>query len=58
MEPAQGDAAADHRLALGVALGRDVGRVQELLVAQPAQRLPPWLGGARRVATAEEQGDG
>ena len=37
VELAQGDAVADHRLALGVAIGRDVGRVQQLLVAQPAE---------------------
>jgi hypothetical protein len=36
VELAQGNAVADNRLALGVAVGRDVGRVQELLVAQPA----------------------
>ena len=36
MELAQRDAVADHRLALGVATGRDVGSVQQLLVAQPA----------------------
>jgi hypothetical protein len=37
MELAQGDTVADHRLALGVAVGRDLGRVQELQVAQPAE---------------------
>ena len=37
MEFAQRDAVADHRLTLGVAVGGDVRRVQELLVAQPAE---------------------
>ena len=37
MELAQRDAVADDGLALGVALARDVGRVGELLVAQPAE---------------------
>jgi hypothetical protein len=37
MELAKRDAVADDRLALGVALGRDVRRVQELQAAQPAE---------------------
>ena len=37
MELAQRDAVADDRLTLGVAVGRDVRRVEKLLVAQPAQ---------------------
>src|SRR3990172_10096787 len=41
MELAQGDAVADQRLALGVAVGRDVGRAQEL--TGPC-RLPPSPG--------------
>jgi hypothetical protein len=37
MKLAERDAVADDGLALGVAVGRDVGRVQELLMAQPAE---------------------
>jgi hypothetical protein len=37
MELAKRDAVADQRLALGVAVGRDVRRVQELLAPQPAE---------------------
>ena len=37
MELAQRDAVADQRLALGVAVRRDVHRVQELQMAQPAE---------------------
>jgi hypothetical protein len=37
MELAQRHTVADHGLAVGVAVGRDVGRVQELPVTQPAQ---------------------
>ena len=48
MELAQGDAVADDRVALGVALGRDVGCVQELQVAQPAERTA--LGVRQREA--------
>ena len=38
VELVQPDAVADERLALGVAVGRDVRRVQELQLAQPAER--------------------
>ncbi len=44
VELAQGDAVADHRLALGVAVWRDVRRVQELLVAQPAEGAALGVG--------------
>jgi hypothetical protein len=38
MQLAQGDAVADDRLALDIAVGRDVRRVQEFLVSESAQR--------------------
>ena len=44
MELAQRDAVADHRLALGVAIGRDVGRIEELQMAQPAERAALGVG--------------
>jgi len=50
MELAQGDAVADDRLALGVAVGRDVGRVEELLVAQPAEGAALGVG-EREIST-------
>ena len=37
MELAQGHAVADHRLALGVAVGRDVRGIEELQVVEPAE---------------------
>ena len=44
MELAQRDAVVDHRLTLGVAVGRDVGRVQELQMAQPAEGASLGVG--------------
>ena len=38
MQLAEGDAVADDRLALGVAVGRDVRRVQKLLMPESAER--------------------
>jgi hypothetical protein len=38
MQLAQSDAVADDRLALGVAVGRDVGRVQQFLMPESTER--------------------
>ena len=45
MQLAEHDAVADERLTLGLAVGRDVGRVQELLMTQPAERAAPRAWG-------------